>query len=288
MRPYAPASGPSSGCELPADERAASTSDGHFRHLGVDRDYSLVVSAGPEPAPLVVSLHGASATNVGHDLVTRFPQLADAEGFTLLSPEALEPGRVWDITPGEGDTTYVLALLDRIQSEACIDEGRVYLAGFSMGAMLATSLSCIRPGRFAAVAAVSGLADVRACQDPERRRSPLIAFQGADDDLIMADGRYSGLVRTGSGLDNGPSRLDLAAAWAESFGCESTPAVTEEPPVTSTRFTCAGGAQVVFHLVHGSDHHWPGGDPGYTTPVAPEGEPDATRMIWDFFEAQPT
>lgn len=290
MRPYERAAGPSAGCDAADPALAGSTTDGRFDHADLERVYNLTLPDEPatEPIPLVVNLHGATGRDDSQDAISRFDELATSEGFVLLSPQATDPLRVWEIRPSRDDTTYVLALLDAVESGLCIDRGRVYLTGFSMGAMLATTLSCMQPGRFAGIGAVSGLADVEACQDPARRRTPLIAFHGTEDDKVLADGTYDETVTAVSGLPPGPSREELAVAWADDLGCVGDPTVTDAPPVTSTVFTCPDGAGVEFHLIAGADHHWPGGDQGPVELLTPEGEPDATELIWDFFARQPT
>ena len=50
-------------------------------------------------------------------------------------------------------------MLDALESDLCLDEARLYAAGYSSGAISVSALGCVLEGRIAAIAAVNGLTD---------------------------------------------------------------------------------------------------------------------------------
>ena len=113
----------------------------HQLGLSDDRDallYVPVASANGEPAPLVVSLHGAGGhAQHGIDLLRR---LADERGFVLLSPPSRS--RTWDIILGRygPDVQFVNRALAEAFQRCPIDPQKIAVAGFSDGASYALSL----------------------------------------------------------------------------------------------------------------------------------------------------
>ena len=78
------------------------------------------------------------------------------------------------------------------------------------------------------------------------------------------------------------------ASWAEHDGCDA--AFKDEPIGTDVRkrtwTSCRAGGEVVFYIIDGGGHTWPGSIPidslGKTTTQI-----DASATIWDFFQAHP-
>ena len=277
----------SGGCT--SDQPApGSTSDGVLSVSGRDRRYNLSVP--PEaadratPAPLVVNLHEWRGTDDAQDHALRAATLARQEGVVVVTPQAAEPGRVWDLEPGGPDVAFVEALVDHVGDELCIDGGRVYLTGFSMGGMMATALACADPGAYAAVAVVAGMVDSTAGCD-RSEPVPLLAIHGSADDVLLPDGSYSAATNGMYG-DAGPTRLEMAAAWAGVNGCdEAVPAPSADAATSVVAFRCPSGAEVVFREVEGGSHVWPGGPPATfasvtTTPA--DAAVDATALVWGF------
>jgi polyhydroxybutyrate depolymerase len=78
-------------------------------------------------------------------------------------------------------------------------------------------------------------------------------------------------------------------------GCAAPPDVAYEPDIADdgtrvrreTYPSCADGAAVVFYIVEGGGHTWPGG-PSYTSGAAIQRSThdiDATTVLWRFFQA---
>lgn len=273
--------GPSAGCG-PGNERLA-TGRHDVRSGGEDRLFQLTV---PEPdadvpAPMIVSLHGATGTSADHDAVTGFPALALREGAVILTPEAAEPGRIWRVEPQSKDIRFVVDLVHHVARRSCVDLGRVHLAGFSMGGMFSMALACAAPERFASIGVVSGLVDVP-CAEP--RSMPLVAVHGGEDAALRVDGTYGDSVRL---LFPEPtrSRAEVARAWAGDDGCDTdAPQVLEGDGITTTTYRCPDGGEVTFHLLVSGSHRWPRAPVTGAGAAGQQGAAlDATQVLWEFF-----
>jgi len=169
--------------------------------LSLPRGYA---DAGATRWPLLVFLHGSGES--GHDVhrvaVNGPPKLLDpgahltpaeaaaaeilATRFIVVSPQCPDEGVAWL-------DDHVLTVIDRLLALYQADPDRVYLTGLSMGGYGAWSLALRHADRFAAVAPVSGganLLDVLNAEDgtlphvAELRRLGLWVVHGAKDDVV--------------------------------------------------------------------------------------------------------
>ncbi|MCW2608502.1 MAG: hypothetical protein JWO60_3195 [Frankiales bacterium] len=289
-----------------------------------------------ETAPLVVFLHGCQQTAGDAAVGTRFSQLADREGFVVLYPEQRRPAGStapladgngagcwnWFLpehqTRGAGEPATLAGLTRDVAARLPVDPRRVYVAGISAGADMATVLGATYPDVFAAVAPVAGCA-YASCTDAqgtaalaamgERRRVvPALVVQGTadvvNDDAMGATALQQWLATddlADDGAANGSVPQSPTSTTHEGFdagavGAPGDPCVGSyrlpclagaglRYPTTRLRYDDAGGRTVVEALVvHGLDHAYSGGDPAGTF-VDPAG-PDLTREIWAFFSAR--
>jgi len=134
-----------------------------------------------------------------------------------------------------------------------LDADRMYLTGFSNGALFSYAYACDHPEAFAAIATMAGT-NVGGCR-PERPVSLL--HQHGDADLVIP---YQGGIALGSVLSAAPFPpvQDSVAAWAEADGCGADPVETIEADVVRTSWTgCAEGTRVELVTVPGQGHVWP-------------------------------
>jgi polyhydroxybutyrate depolymerase len=182
---------PSRGCRR--GTLAASTGDrGDVPDGDGRRAYVLDAPGGPAdvPLPVVLVFHGFRGDAAGLRAVAGWPALAARDGFIVVHPDGHEgvrllgtEGRGWDLAAGETrDAAVVRALLDRLESERCVDRRREFATGFSNGGFFANLLGCTLPTRLAAVAAVSGARALPGCA-PERPM-PILFIQGRADDVV--------------------------------------------------------------------------------------------------------
>ena len=172
-----------------------------LRHGGHDRRFRLHVppGAGPEPAPLVVELHGRGIGAARFDQMTGFRALSDEAGFVLAMPSAI--GEIWNdgrnpagLPDRPDDVGFLIAMIDQVSDRVAIDPDRVHLVGMSNGATMAARLVFEHADRFAALAQVAGTAAVATISRPARP-VPIIQIHGAEDTVAP----YAGGTRRGTG-----------------------------------------------------------------------------------------
>lgn len=301
--------GLSKGCKAGAAAAPASgVSHGQITSDGIPRTYRLFVPPGAKapkaghPEPLVVDIHGYSEGDDLHASFTGWEAKAGQDGFVVLSPEGQTDLKFWNLGisgKGHDDVVTIGNLLDHIEATTCIDTNRVYVDGFSNGAMLTSVLACRLSDRFAAFGPVSGIWMPGKCSP--KRAVPIIAFHGTDDPFLSYNGGVGPKAATLpidhdaadalGGFAPGPVPQSTKA-WAQRDGCKLTPAVTKVAPhVTRTAYTrCRDGAEVELYTEQGAGHSWAGSKPmkaieGIVGPV--NYEINTTDLLWDFFKAHP-
>jgi polyhydroxybutyrate depolymerase len=226
--------------------------------------------------PLVLDLHGSTSFPEQELALSGMVGLADAEGFAVVAPEGV--GGFWNVPFDpeiQDDVQFIDDVIDRVDELLCIERSRVYATGFSGGGRMVSQLACLLPGRFAAIAPVGGLRFRAHCQD----QVPAITFHGTADPVNPYDGGGPGYWQTG---------IEHAVqSWAAHNGCRAVPfewQVSES--ATKARYLgCSHGNRVEFYRIEGMGQQWPGSplDTGKETFGPPNGEIDATRLMWEFF-----
>jgi polyhydroxybutyrate depolymerase len=271
---------------------------------GRDRPYRLHVPSGGSPTqrPLVLQLHGRGGGGPWFDRMASFIALAEAEGFVLAVPDAIDG--VWsdgrfaahDRRSRPDDVGYLTAVVDDAMARSPVDPQRVYVFGMSNGAAMAGRVACARADRFAAIAQVAGTAaHVVAVDCRPARPVPILQIHGAADHLAPYEGgRRRGPIARALLLGRGAAGPSVGVdAWAQFWvaanGASAEPIVTRIPPDTTVRAWRGPTpmSDVVFYRVDGMGHTWPGSRPelprllfGRTSQTI-----DATRVIWDFLVA---
>ena len=253
--------------------------------------------------PLVVMLHGCQQSVDEFAQGTRMNLLADKHGFAVLYPEQSLRAHAhgcwhwYEDTDraGRGEVNAVASLVDALVDEHGFDASRVYVAGLSAGAGLASLLHCtirivsrrwrcIQPGARRGDFGHYGDGRDAARRAPEpgggRRRAGrcrrvsghagagrpgdgdhVVAPKNADQ-LTVQFMRLNGLADSRGALRGG-ERVEKRDAGAQ---------ITD---------VCRDGEPVV-RLCHvkGADHAWAGGDEA--VPFHAAVGPDASAMIWAF------
>jgi polyhydroxybutyrate depolymerase len=227
------------------------------------------------PAPLLMLFHGSGGTGERMLARSNLAASADAHGFILAVPDGGIPlggGFVWNIPgvptqsgamPGANDAddvAYVLATIDWLRANRCIDPARVYATGFSGGGRMASLLGCVAADRFAAIAPVVGLrAGLPAAHDPTRpdpascrpaRPMPIITFAGDKDTENPIEG--------GGSLYWQYSMRAALDRWAALNGCAPMPIRRDiSAQLYEERFGhCRHGGDIVVRMTIGGTHSW--------------------------------
>lgn len=131
--------------------------------------------------PLILYLHGGKGrgSDLGKLAWYPLPKLLREPGanfpFVIVMPQC-PPDENWM------DAEELDAFLEQVISSYAVDQDRVYLAGYSMGAMGAWNLAHAHPERFAALAPMSGFANT--VWAARLKSLPIWVFHGAKDKLV--------------------------------------------------------------------------------------------------------
>jgi polyhydroxybutyrate depolymerase len=272
-------------CGLPLAPSTGSVPPGDFtvrvRHDGRSRRYLLHVPADGRatPRPLVVVLHGAAGDAMENRAWVGLDELADREGFLAVYPDGTGPfrGRVhmWNAGTCCGsaqweavdDVGFLLAVLDDVERRTAVDPTRVYVAGFSNGAMMAYRLAAEASDRIAAIAAVAGARPAEL--GTAVRAMPVMHVHSLDDRIVPFAGGERPILPFVYSIPL-PAVEPIVRAWALHAGCPETPAESPPRPAPAdgpyaghwarqtTWGPCADGVEIVLWRLHGPGHVWPG------------------------------
>lgn len=207
-----------------------------------------------EKLPLVLNFHGLAADGKIQADLSRFAVTADAHNFIVVSPDGTGSPRGWDALlkpPGVADDiSFVRQLLEQVERDFCIDELRVYAAGFSNGAMFASRLACVLANRIAAAGAVAGV--YRPFEECPRN-VPVVAVHGTADDTVPFE--------QGTIIDTYPypGAHRAISDWAAA-GSTCTPAAELfliTPQLSREQFRGCGHNESLLYIVSGGGHNWP-------------------------------
>ena len=292
---------PSAGC---GTSTAAAVSLERRTLPGSDRWYLVTIPAtheGTTPLPLVLDFHGLSEGAEVHTRTSGIGPYAEAHDFVAVLPNGTGSPVRWAIDPdrtANADLVFVDQLLDHLEADLCIDTSRVYATGLSNGALLSSVIACTMADRFAAVAPVAGIAAPEPCTPS--RPVPVLAFHGTADPILLFNGgvgsRLSSVLAGGSADEVPLPEADLdgagypasAAAWAERNGCGADHVDSERTPSMIERsWDCPDDAVVLFDIMVGGGHSWPGSD--FMNSIGQIVGPtdmsvDGTDVIWRFFQ----
>ena len=224
----------------------------------------------PYNPPLVISLHGMGQDAVYQKNQCNWEAVADTAKFVVVYPNGLNNG--WDIS-GTTDTKFIEAIIDTMYNRYHINRNRVYVSGFSMGAMMTYHCMAKLSHKVAAFGPVSGIpVDYR---NPSGTRPvPIIHTHGTGDNVVYYNGDAN---HPAGGYGSIP---DYVKKWAEFDGCNLTPVVIKPYPknkpssaATYTRYANGkDGVEVVLISIKDKGH-WHSNDPASVI---------TTQEIWNF------
>ncbi len=134
------------------------------------RPFSLHIPASyssSKAAPLVILLHGYTATGQGQESYLKFTPESDKRGFLYAYPDGLVDTRgnqYWNATDAccdlyggkPDDSTYLSDIIKNLKSSYNVDAKRVYLVGHSNGAFMDYRMACDHADEITAIAPLNG------------------------------------------------------------------------------------------------------------------------------------
>jgi poly(hydroxyalkanoate) depolymerase family esterase len=258
----------------------------------------------------MVMLHGCKQTAREFAEGTRMNLLADREGFAVLYPQQSESSnayRCWNwfeelAIAGGGEAALIAATIAQISAQYPIDPSRVYVAGLSAGASMATILAVHYPHLIAAVGVHSGvvfgaaqtsLAGLGVMRHGSLE-APEIAVRSALGD---AGGFGMPAVLIHGERDPVVHPVNLAQLVAQ-FKVLNPSIANADPVISSDAQLALEGGQVKtlsrqdymageksilrVYAIPDLDHAWSGGDG--SAPFHSGDGPDASDLMWEFLE----
>lgn len=269
---------------------------------GVARTFALHVPSNfqKNAGALVIVLHGSGGDGLKIEGNTGFSTLADQVGFAVAYPDGLVDstgGTDWafffnDFTD---DVGFLRKLVGALQTNVEPNPKKIYVAGFSAGALMAHRLGVQASDLFAAIGPVEGT--LFSSPNPDLVPSALapvsvIALHGDQDTTV----HYCGSSTDASQEDSfnywaGSSANSCSSVDTASPLCDAQGDITAVVEKDAT--SCSASTEVKFYKLIGGDHEW------YNVPMNVSGgvpfNPDfdsstgiiTTNIIWNFFATHP-
>lgn len=212
--------------------------------------------------PLIVHFPGKSANAFSGAQQAQLDVLPAiiAYPFPTIGKDGYTAWQGAPYSSGADDVGFTVEILDKIQSQFCIDRDRIYATGMSNGGGMVSLLSCRLPDRFAAFGIVAGAMYYPDGACSPERPTPLISLHGDKDFNVPY---------LGSSTRKLPSINSWAAERAKDNGCVMQPKISNIDTTTSiTKWSnCKNNATVESILIRGGGHFW---------------WPESTPLLWQF------
>lgn len=270
--------------------------------IGGDRPVDVYVPASHDPAtpaPLVILLHGYTATGAIQEAYFKLEAEAEARGFLYAHPDGTKENsanayQFWNATEAccnffgstVDDSAYLRLVIDDIKAAYNVDPKRVFVLGHSNGGFMSYRMACDHADAIAAIASLAGATWNDAADCAPSEPVAVLQIHGTADATVAFDG--------GQFFPGGPtypSAQGSAERWAAIGGCSmvttagasldlenSLPADAMLPPeettVTIWSDGCDPGGHAELWTIEGGSHI-----PGLT--------PDFPTKVIDFLFAHP-
>ena len=231
------------------------------------------------PTPLLILLHGYTASGAGQELLFDFKPLAEANTVLYMYPDGTvdELGhRFWNANDAccdffgvpVDDVAYLTSLITEIEARYNVDPRRIFFAGHSNGAFMSYRMACDQAGKVAAIASLAGAM----WDDPSRCKPSdavsVLEMHGTADDVVLWDGGNTDTdsIWDGGTVDGGgpyPSVPTTVGDWVTFDGCSTTANTSAPDPgivagmqtsVSDYASGCHNGTDVELWTIHGGGH----------------------------------
>lgn len=266
-----------------------------------ERQYIEYVPANvSNPAPVLFVLHGLGDDMANMFSSTGFKSIADAHGWIVITPQALEAqislmtytlplGTAWNsgvsadfmgnhivVNEGVDDSGLLMAILDDLISTYNVDQNNVFCTGFSMGGFMSNRMAIEHPDRFKAIASVSGTIGNEISSNTPSQHISTMHIHGTADEMVSYENAE--LSYQNFSFSVGLGAEATVEYWRNKNQCSATATHTDFPDNVSDNLTfekfqydnANEGIKTVFIKVTGGEHTWyytPNNDIDYTTEI---------------------
>lgn len=211
---------------------ATDAPDGLATVFGGDRPTELRVPDaydGSEALPLVVVLHGYSATGLVQLAYSRIGELVNDQNVLVMAPDGLvnaDGKQYWNATAaccdfdasGVDDATYLRGLIDDVSAEYNVDAKRIFLWGHSNGGFMAHRMACDHADVIAGIVSLAGTTHLSPADCVPSEPVSILQIHGDADSTIL----YEGGAVCAEAQCSYPGAEAAAEQWATNNGCSAT------------------------------------------------------------------
>ena len=268
--------------------------------------------------PLMLMLHGCTQNAEALASLSGINELSEKNNFLVVYPEqstAANPLKCWNwFDPKHqardaGEPSLIAAVIQDVRTSLKVDNQRIFVAGISAGGAMAVVMAATYPDIFAGVGVIAGtefkaatgvqggLAAMKSggpdpnqqgllafesisSAAPQKKRIPLIAFQGAKDPYVNpmnVDQLITQWAQTNDYLDDQKDNDSMSVKPAT----ESKGVVPNGYGYTKYTYNDSSGRLLMEKwIVDDLGHAWPGSK--IADQFADAKGPDATTEIWRF------
>ena len=231
------------------------------------------------PTPLLILLHGYSASGAAQELLFDFKPLAEANTVLYMYPDGTVDklgNRFWNASDAccdffgvpVDDVAYLTSLITEIETRYNVDPKRIYFAGHSNGGFMSYRMACDQAGKVAAIASLAG-----AMWDDPSKCKPgdavsVLEMHGTADTVVFWDGGTTSTdsIWDGGTIDGGgpyPSVPTTVGDWVTLDSCSTTPNTSAPDPgivagmqtsVSDYASGCRNHTDVELWTMHGAGH----------------------------------
>jgi polyhydroxybutyrate depolymerase len=239
------------------------------------------------PVPLIMLLHGYTASGIWQEQYMEFLPLVDQEGFIYLYPDGTRDAlrnRFWNATDAccdfeesqVDDSGYLRALINELSTIYSIDPEKIFIVGHSNGGFMAYRMACDHSDVVSGIASLAGamFIDPDDCQ-PEHPVH-VLQMHGTSDATILFDGGSFSESRSYPGAEASVGQ------WIAYNGC--LPAADESVPPLDIVLGIPGAETTIRRFregctVGGSSELWTIND----APHVPVFNFDFSQVVVDHF-----
>ena len=247
-----------------------------------------------ESYPLMIVLHGGLGNAAAIQRTVAMNTIADKVPFIVAYPNGTGPKfafnprmknrRTWNAGRCCGpavrlhvdDVGFISKMIDAIHKKYGINKRKVYVIGFSNGAMMAYRLACEIPESIAAIVAVSGTLSLESCANAGK--VPVLHIHGERDKHVPYNGGVGAQSRAGV---KHRSVDETVKIMTKGRNCVLSVKEKGNGKIIHYFYNCESGAPFELIKIVGGKHVWPGGHGRANTPG--DGKYIlASKAAWDF------
>jgi polyhydroxybutyrate depolymerase len=212
--------------------------------------------------PLIIALHPGFATGDDMAKISKLHRQKGSENFVVVYPDGFK--RSWNAGDCCGaaekrnvdDIGFILRLIDKV-GEIIPIKKKVFVAGYSNGALMAYRLACKVPDRLAAFAVYAGAPTLNKTTCDPSHAVPLLHLHGDLDAIAPLEGGKSSIESAGVRT----SVLSNTKYWTQMNHCGTE---RESDFVKAANCTvyrgCRDDSEAIFCIYPRQGHYWPGAE----------------------------